>query len=72
MKQLTLGYNVAEQIAQKIGFTGIRLFATIENLFYLSNYSGENPEVVDIYSGMDTGGSYPLPRKWTLGLTLNF
>ena len=72
LKQLTLGYNLPKNIASRIGFSGVRFFATVENLFYLSNYSGGNPEVVDVYSGIDEGKAYPLPRKWTLGLTLNF
>ena len=72
LKQLTLGYNLPERLAKKVKFSGIRFFATVENLFYLSNYSGENPEVIDIYTGLDDGSAYPLPRKWTLGLTLNF
>lgn len=72
LKQLTLGYNVPIHIANKTGISGIRLFVTGENLFYLSNYSGENPEVINIYDGIDKADQYPLPRKWTLGLTLNF
>ena len=31
-----------------------------------------NPELVDVYKGIDNGTQYPLPRKMTLGLTLNF
>lgn len=72
LKQITLGYNLPDAITKKIGFVGARFFFTGENLFYLSNYSGENPEVVDVYSGSDFGTGYPLPRKWTFGLTLNF
>ena len=72
LKQLTIGYNLPEKIARKAGFAGVRFFTTCENLFYLSNYSGENPEVIDIYTGVDQLTAYPLPRKWTLGLTLNF
>ncbi len=72
LKQLTLGYDLPRKIVGKAGFNGIRFFATIENLFYLSNYSGENPEVINVYTGVDQGAQYPLPRKWTLGLTLNF
>lgn len=72
LKQLTIGYNIPDNLANKVGFSGLRFFITVENLFYLSNYSGENPEVVDIYRGIDQGKEYPLPRKWTLGLTLNF
>ena len=72
LKQITLGYTLPDKIARKAGFSGVRVFATGENLFFWSNYSGSNPEVVDVYSGMDDGNDYPLPRKWTLGLTLNF
>ncbi|WP_026207753.1 SusC/RagA family TonB-linked outer membrane protein [Butyricimonas synergistica] len=72
LKQITLGYNMPNELIKKVGFSGARVFVTAENLFYLSNYSGDNPEVVDLYSGHDSGTSYPLPRKWTFGLTLNF
>lgn len=72
LKQITLGYDLPKKIAKKAGLEGIRFFLTGENLFYLSNYSGLNPEVVDVYSGLDAGTAYPLPRKWTVGLTLNF
>ncbi len=73
LKQLTLGYNLSGQVAKQAHFSGVRIFATVENLFYLTNYSYKtNPETVDIYTGLDDGSAYPLPRKWTLGLTLNF
>lgn len=72
LKQITLGYDLPNRLAAKAGFSGIRCFVTGENLFYLSNYSGENPEVINIYEGIDKADQYPLPRKWTLGLTLNF
>lgn len=72
LKQITLGYDVPKKISKQAGFSAIRFFGTIENLFYLSNYSGKNPELIDVYSGIDNGSQYPLPRKFTLGLTLNF
>lgn len=72
LKQLTLGYNLNERIASKIGLTSLRVFATFENLFLLTNYSGLDPEIVNIFIGKDNLSSYPLPRKFTVGLTLNF
>lgn len=72
LKQLTLGYNLHEKVAKRIGISGARLFLTFENLFMLTNYSGLDPEIVDIMSGKDLLQSYPLPRKFTVGLTLNF
>lgn len=72
LKQLTLGYNLHEHIAKKIGIAGLRIFLTGENVFLLTNYKGLDPEIVDITKGLDELGGYPLPRKFTVGLTLNF
>lgn len=72
LKQLTLGYTVPESITQKIGIEGIRAFFTAENLFILHNYSGIDPEAVDPTNPYDNMNKYPLARKLTLGLTLNF
>lgn len=72
LKQLTLGYNLHERFAKKIGLTGARVFITGENLFLLTNYRGLDPEIVDITKGIDTLDSYPLPRKFTIGLSVNF
>ncbi|MFO3727759.1 SusC/RagA family TonB-linked outer membrane protein [Butyricimonas muris] len=72
MRQLTVGYNFEDNWIRKAGLSGMRFFMTVENLFCWSNYSYGNPETIDVYTGLDDGKSYPLPRKWTLGLTLNF
>ena len=55
-----------------MGMVGLRAFITGENVFTLSNYSGVDPEVVSIENGQDDFNTYPLARKWTIGLTLNF
>lgn len=72
LKQLTLGYNVPESILKKINLEGIRVFFTAENLFMLTNYSGLDPEAVDQMEPLDDLANYPLARKLTIGLTLNF
>ncbi len=72
LKQLTLGYNLPEKFNRKFYFSGIRLFITGENIWTWTNYSGTDPEVVDMDSGIDWGKAYPLPEKWTFGITLNF
>ncbi len=71
LKQLTLGYNMSKNLTKKIGISAFRLFLTGENLFTLSNYSGLDPEVVSVHTGIDNGAAYPLARKWTLGLTIS-
>ena len=73
LKQLTLGYNVPKKWLEKVKIDGVRLFWTGENLFLLTNYSGLDPETVNpAAGGIDNFSNYPLARKFTLGLTLNF
>lgn len=72
LKQLTVGYNFPKSWVKKIHLDDIRLFFTGENLFTWTNYSGEDPEVVSIFSGVDDFTAYPLARKLTIGLTVNF
>ena len=72
LKQLTLGYNLHEQFAKKLGLTGARVFITGENLLLLTNYSGLDPEIVNLTTGIDKLDGYPLPRKFTIGLSVNF
>lgn len=72
LKQLTLGYNIPKKVMSKIGIEGIRVFFTAENLFLLTNYSGVDPETVNPQTGFDSYENYPLARKMTLGLSVNF
>ncbi len=72
LKQLTLGYNLPAALAKRIHLQGLRVFFTGENLFLWSNYSGLDPENVDVLDGLDRMDNYPSARKVTLGLTLKF
>lgn len=72
LKQLTVGYNLPAEWARKCYLQGIRVFFTGENLFLLSNYSGLDPENVDVMTGIDNMTTYPTSRKLTLGLTVKF
>ena len=72
LKQITLGYTLPKTVAKKIGLTGLRVFATAENLFLLTNYSGIDPEIVSPQMGYDNFSNYPLACKITMGLTVNF
>ncbi len=72
LKTLTFGYSLPHVILQRLGLNDIRVFVSGENLFTWTNYSGIDPEVVDIRTGIDDGISYPLARKYTLGLTVKF
>ena len=72
LKTLSIGYTLPKSWIQRCGLGELRFFVSGENLFTWTNYSGLDPEVVDIRTGIDGGMAYPMARKWTLGLTLKF
>ncbi len=72
MKTLSVGYTLPGSWIKRCGLDELRFFASGENLFTWTNYSGLDPEVVDVRTGIDAGSAYPMARKWTLGLTLKF
>lgn len=72
LKQATLSYDLPKEWVEKINVKGLRVYLSGENLFMLTNYSGLDPEIIDPYSGKDDGTYYPLSRKITVGLNLNF
>ena len=72
LKTLTIGYSLPRAWMAKVGLKQVRFFASGENLLTFSNYSGLDPETVDIRTGYDGGRNYPLARKFTLGLTVKF
>lgn len=70
MDNLTLGYTF-----KGISFASeLRLYATGENLFCLTDYSGPNPELNTDFraAGTDNRDQYPAIRSFTLGLNLTF
>lgn len=71
LKSFMLGYTVPPRII-KTTKMNIRVFFSAENVFTIDNYSGPDPERVDLTTGIDDYGSYPLAKRLTLGLTVNF
>ena len=72
LKQLTIGNNLPRDYPQRIHLQGVRVFFTGENLFLWHNYSGLDPENVDLLQGYDNSLTYPSARKVTIGLTVKF
>lgn len=72
LKTVTLGYSLPDKWMRRCNLEQVRIFTSIENVFTLTNYSGLDPEIISINSGIDKGDGYPLPRKFTLGLTVKF
>lgn len=65
IKNLTFGYSLAPSLMQKINFRQLRVYASAQNLFTLTKYSGFDPEVGA--DGIDNS-VYPPSRTLTLGI----
>ena len=49
LRNVTLGYNMPDDVTSKLGLSGLRLYATAQNMIYITadDYHGFNPEHVD-------------------------
>ena len=76
-QNITLGYNVPSKIlAASKYISSLRLYASVQNLLTITNYSGMNPEVSkygqdNLGAGYDSF-SYPLAKSVMFGLNINF
>lgn len=66
LDNVTLGYDITDSAVTPVG---IRLYATAQNLFVVSDYSGGDPELGT--GGIDSA-PYPRPRTYVLGARLSF
>lgn len=65
MDNISVGYTIRDLFD---AVTTLRVSATMQNVFTITNYSGQDPEVV---GGIDYN-LYPRPKTFVLGLNLNF
>ncbi|MFZ6001184.1 MAG: SusC/RagA family protein, partial [Bacteroidota bacterium] len=74
MQNLTIGYNVPANTLTRLGLSKLRVFASTNNLFTITNYSGLDPAVggaADTNFGIDVG-NYPVTRSFTGGVNIGF
>lgn len=79
ISNLTIGYDLARVV--KAGFLSqLRLYASVQNLYTFTSYTGMDPEVgygldngpTDKFSSGIDLGFYPTPRTFLLGLNVKF
>ena len=73
LDNITLGYNVPLKPNKYV--QSLRVYATAENVFTITSYSGIDPEVNTSsveYSGIDGSGFYPSVTNVMLGLNVVF
>jgi TonB-dependent starch-binding outer membrane protein SusC len=73
INNITLGYRVPEA---NTGFLrSLRVYGSIQNAFVFTSYPGANPQVSQSQASTELGidgGSYPVPRTFTLGVNIGF
>lgn len=74
-KSLTVNYNFDKKLVKKFGLNDLKVWATMQNIYIWTNYSGMDPEVTlrsGISSlGYDTSRS-GRPGEYSMGLSVSF
>ncbi len=74
LNNVTLSYNLPQNIANKIRVESGKVFITAQNLFTIQRFSGFTPELANdspTRSGIELN-AYPITRTIALGLNVNF
>jgi len=76
VNNVTVGYTLPVKVSKSIKMNNLRVYATVNNLATITNYSGYDPEVSTRRSdpltpGVDFAG-YPRSRAWVFGVNLSF
>ena len=75
LSNVTLGYTFPKQLIKKIKLSNLRVYATGNNLFTWTPYTGFDPEVNNMRSPLTPGvdfGSYPRSRSFIFGVNIAF
>ena len=74
-RNLVLGYNFPSELIKKIHLENLRIYASVQNLFLITNYTGYDPETStrnETYGQGIINFDYPKPRVFTFGLNVGF
>lgn len=75
LNNLTLGYTIPKKITQKAYIDRLRVYATAQNLFCITKYSGYDPEVnmknSPLMQSFDWG-AYPKSKVFSFGVEVQF
>jgi TonB-linked SusC/RagA family outer membrane protein len=67
---LLIGYNLQGRILEHLRISKLRLYAQVNNVAILTNFSGPDPDIISV--GGSTKLGYPNERTYSLGLNVNF
>lgn len=69
VQKIELGYSLPVNLINKINMSQLRFYASVENAFLFTNYSGYDP---DVGIGAIDVSMYPRPRTFLLGINVGF
>jgi hypothetical protein len=72
---VSLGYNVPASLLRRAKISNFRLYASAQNLYTWTNYSGKDPEVSGRNGNLTPGfdyAVYPHSLSFVLGLNVTF
>lgn len=82
LKNIEVGYTLPDKLMKRAGISKLRVFASVQNLFTITGYSGMDPEIGQSMgsngvaggvtaAGVDVG-IYPYSKFFSLGFNLQF
>ncbi|PZX13689.1 TonB-linked SusC/RagA family outer membrane protein [Breznakibacter xylanolyticus] len=80
LQNITLGYSIPKSLLSKVYIQNFRMYASVNNIYCWTNYSGYDPEVSTPVRSSSTSGltpgvdysSYPKSLSWTFGVNVTF
>ncbi len=88
LKNLQLGYSIPSAKLNKIGISNLRVYVSGENIFLVTKYKGDDPEIGNgvrlntneggqgnspsYILGLDYGDRYPIQKTWVAGISVQF
>ncbi|WP_185217548.1 SusC/RagA family TonB-linked outer membrane protein [Sphingobacterium mizutaii] len=71
INNIIFAYVFDRDLLRRFKLDRFRIYASMDNVYTFSSYSGPNPENVTSL-GRDASNGYPVPRTYTLGFNLSF
>src|SRR5690606_28674743 len=75
LKMVSLRYSLPKSLIERFGVTRFDVFATLQDVYTWTKYSGQDPEVSlssDVYMLSQDNANTPRPRRFALGVNVNF
>lgn len=74
IKNIQLGYSLPSKVSNQLKLSNVRFYISGQNLFTITDYSGQDPEVGSsnvLSPGLDTA-LYPISKIYLFGVQLSF